>query len=199
MKRKTRNLRRKAPLWLCLVAGVSAVAMVALVVLYSARTVQADASLPRPAFTASAVSPASSATPISLSDQEPSIPQNAPTPAAKSWKDRIQGVASWYGGVFNGRRTASGEPYNMYAMTACHPSLPFGSIVRVVDLRNHRSVVVRITDRGDLVEEGRIIDLSYGAAKKLGMAKAGLAKVELQVLSLGKQQKQLVQPPAGGE
>jgi rare lipoprotein A len=87
----------------------------------------------------------------------------------------------------------------MYAMTACHPSLPFGSIVRVVDLRNHRSVVVRITDRGDLVEEGRIIDLSYGAAKKLGMAKAGLAKVELQVLSLGKQQKQLVQPPAGGE
>jgi rare lipoprotein A len=183
---------------------------VALVVLYSARTVQADASLPKPAFTAPAASLAVSATPASLSanpaklaDQEPQIPQNAPTPAAQNWKDRIQGVASWYGGVFNGRKTADGEVYDMYAMTACHPSLPFGSIVRVVDLRNRRSVVVRITDRGDLVEEGRIIDLSYGAAKKLGMAQAGLAKVELQVLSLGKQQRQPVtisqQPVAGGQ
>ncbi len=74
----------------------------------------------------------------------------------------------------------------MYAMTACHPTLPFGSIVRVVNRTNHRSVVVRITDRGDLIEEGRIIDLSYGAAKKLGMTSAGLAEVELQILSLGK-------------
>ena len=187
MKRKTRNLGRKAPLWICLAAGVSAVAMVALVVLYSARTVQADASLPRPALTAPAASPASSATPASLADQEP--PQTAPTPAALNWKDRIRGVASWYGGVFNGRKTASGETYDMYAMTACHPSLPFGSIVRVVNVHNHRSVVVKITDRGDLVEEGRIIDLSYGAAKKLGMTQAGLAKVDLEVLSLGKQQK----------
>src|SRR5579863_8993866 len=103
--RKTRNLGRKAPLWICLVAGVSAVAMVALVVLYSARTVQADASLPKPAFTAPVASPATSATPESLranpamlADQEPRIPQNAPTPAAQNWKDRIQGVASWYGG-----------------------------------------------------------------------------------------------------
>ncbi len=187
MKRKTRNLGRKAPLWLCLVAGVSAVAMVALVVLYSARTVQADASLPRPALTAPAASPAKIATPVSLADQEP--PQTAPTPAALNWKDRIRGVASWYGGVFNGRKTASGETYDMYAMTACHPSLPIGSIVRVVNVHNHRSVVVKITDRGDLVEEGRIIDLSYGAAKKLGMTQSGLAKVDLEVLSLGKQQK----------
>ena len=74
----------------------------------------------------------------------------------------------------------------MYAMTACHPTLPFGSIVRVVNRSNHRSVVVRITDRGDLVEEGRIIDLSYGAARKLGMTWAGLAHVDLEVLSLGK-------------
>jgi len=99
-------------------------------------------------------------------------------------------VASWYGGVFNGRKTASGETYDMYAMTACHPSLPFGSIVRVVNVHNHRSVVVRITDRGDLVEEGRIIDLSYGAAQKLGMTRSGLAKVDLQVLSLGRPQRQ---------
>ncbi len=177
-------------------AGVSAVAMVALVVLFSARTVQADASLPKPAFTAPAASPATSATPASLADQEPQIPQNAPTTAAQNWNDRIHGVASWYGGVFNGRKTASGEIYDMYAMTACHPSLPFGSIVRVVNVHNHRSVVVRITDRGDLVQEGRIIDLSYGAAQKLGMTWSGLAKVDLQVLSLGKQRKQ---PVVGGQ
>jgi rare lipoprotein A len=95
-------------------------------------------------------------------------------------------VASWYGGVFNGRKTASGEVYDMYAMTACHPTLPFGSVVRVVNQSNHRSVVVRINDRGDLVVEGRIIDLSYGAARRLGMTHAGLADVDLQVLSLGK-------------
>jgi len=74
----------------------------------------------------------------------------------------------------------------MYAMTACHPTLPFGSIVRVVNRSNHRSVVVRITDRGDLSAEGRIIDLSYGAARKLGMAWDGIAQVDLEVLSLGK-------------
>jgi rare lipoprotein A len=198
MKRKTRNLRRKAPLWICFLAGVSAVAMVALVVLFSARTVQADAGLPRPvsiapaAPPAASASPASLATPASLADKEPQIPQSAPTAAAKSWNDRIHGVASWYGGVFNGRKTASGETYDMYAMTACHPSLPFGSIVRVVNVHNHRSVVVRITDRGDLVDEGRIIDLSYGAALKLGMTWNGLAHVDLQVLSLGKQPRLLL-------
>jgi rare lipoprotein A len=73
----------------------------------------------------------------------------------------------------------------MYALTACHPTLPFGSLVRVVNKANHHSVVVRIIDRGDLVDEGRIIDLSYGAASRLSMTKAGLAKVDLQVLTLG--------------
>lgn len=74
----------------------------------------------------------------------------------------------------------------MYAMTACHPTLPFGSLVRVINHKNHRSVVVRITDRGDLVEQDRIIDLSYEAANKLSMTRAGLAKVDIEVLSLGK-------------
>jgi rare lipoprotein A len=78
----------------------------------------------------------------------------------------------------------------MYAMTACHPTLPFGSLVRVINKENKRSVVVRITDRGDLVDQGRIIDLSYGAAKRLAMAHDGLAEVSLVVLSLGKQQAQ---------
>jgi len=72
----------------------------------------------------------------------------------------------------------------MFAMTACHPTLPFGSIVRVVNKKNKRSVVVRITDRGDLLD-GRIIDLSFAAAEKLKMARAGLATVDLQVISLG--------------
>jgi rare lipoprotein A len=72
----------------------------------------------------------------------------------------------------------------MYAMTACHPTLPFGSVVRVLNTENKRSVVVRITDRGAL-QEGRIIDLSLAAAQKLDITKAGLARVELEVLSLG--------------
>lgn len=182
--RKTRNLRRQTPLRVGIVAGASAVALVAAVFLLTARSVQADAGLPRPASTPPAVLSAASATPASLADQEPPIPQTTNQEASK-WHNRIHGIASWYGGVFNGRRTASGEIYNMYAMTACHPTLPFGSIVRVVNRTNHRSVVVRITDRGDLVQEGRIIDLSYGAAEKIGMTWNGLAKVDLQVLSLG--------------
>jgi rare lipoprotein A len=93
-------------------------------------------------------------------------------------------LASWYGGVFEGRATASGERFNMFAMTACHPTLPFGSLVKVVNLNNGRSVVVRITDRGDL-PEGRIVDLSYGAAEKLAMTKEGLAPVALDVISRG--------------
>jgi len=97
----------------------------------------------------------------------------------------LRGIATWYGTVFNGRKTASGETYDMYAMTACHPTLPFGSLVKVVNLKNKRSVVVRITDRGDLAE-GRIIDLSFGAAQKLAMTEAGIAPVVLQVITKGR-------------
>jgi len=75
----------------------------------------------------------------------------------------------------------------MYAMTACHPTLPFGTMVRVVNLDNGRSVVVRITDRGYLYN-GRMLDLSYGAAEKLAMIKNGVARVKLDVISLGKSQ-----------
>ena len=183
--RKTRNLRRNAPLWIGIVAGVSAVALVALVFLFTTRTVQADAGLSRPTTAAPASPLAASATPAFSAVKNPALPQAPQTDAARQWKDRLHGLASWYGGVFNGRRTASGEVYDMYAMTACHPTLPFGSLVRVVNRRNHRSVVVRITDRGDLVHEGRVIDLSYGAADKLGMTWAGISRVDLEVLSLG--------------
>ncbi len=97
----------------------------------------------------------------------------------------LRGIATWYGDMFNGRKTASGETYDMRAMTACHPNLPFGSLVKVVNLKNKRSVVVRITDRGDLAK-GRIIDLSQAAAEKLAMTEAGLAPVVLQVISPGR-------------
>src|SRR5271169_4846229 len=74
------------------------------------------------------------------------------------------GTASWYGEYFDGKPTASGEPYDMYDMTAAHLTLPMGSYVKVTNLRNGRAVVVRVNDRGPIVP-GRIIDLSYGAAQ----------------------------------
>jgi rare lipoprotein A len=88
-----------------------------------------------------------------------------------------RGVASWYGRKFHGRRTASGEVYNMYAMTAAHPTLPLPSYARVFNPANRREVVVRINDRGPF-HRGRIIDLSYAAAHKLGMLH-GVAPVEV--------------------
>jgi rare lipoprotein A len=97
----------------------------------------------------------------------------------------LHGIASWYGSVLNGHRTASGEPFDMFAMTACHPTLPFGTLVRVVNQDTKKSVVVRINDRG-ILSEGRIIDLSYAAAQELKMTKAGLAQVDVEVISLGR-------------
>lgn len=93
-----------------------------------------------------------------------------------------RGLASWYGHPYHGRPTSSGEIYNMYAMTAAHRTLPFGTHVRVHDLDNGQTVEVRINDRGPFVE-GRIIDLSYAAAKAMGMAGAGIARVQLEILN----------------
>jgi rare lipoprotein A len=93
-----------------------------------------------------------------------------------------QGIASWYGHPYHGRPTSSGEIYNMYAMTAAHRTLPFGTQVRVHDLDNGQAVQVRINDRGPFVE-GRIIDLSYSAAKAMGMLGAGTARVQLEILN----------------
>ena len=91
---------------------------------------------------------------------------------------REKGVASWYGKMFHGRKTSSGDTYDMYAMTAAHPSLPIPSYVRVTNLNNGRSAVVRVNDRGPF-HPGRIIDLSYAAAYKLGYADQGHASVEV--------------------
>lgn len=91
------------------------------------------------------------------------------------------GIASWYGAPYHNRRGSNGEIYDMNAMTAAHRTLPLGSIVRVTELQNHHSVIVRITDRGPFVE-GRIIDLSQAAARKLGLVQKGTAKVEVDLL-----------------
>ncbi len=91
------------------------------------------------------------------------------------------GTASWYGTDFQGKTTASGQPYNMYDLTAAHPTLPIGSWVRVTNLRNGRSVVVRINDRGPIVP-GRIIDVSYSTARQLRFKAQGLQQVRLDVV-----------------
>jgi rare lipoprotein A len=91
------------------------------------------------------------------------------------------GTASWYGENFQGKPTAIGEPYNMYDLTAAHPTLPLGSYVRVTNLRNGRAVVVRINDRGPVVP-GRIIDVSYNTARALQFKSQGLQRVRLDVV-----------------
>jgi peptidoglycan lytic transglycosylase len=91
------------------------------------------------------------------------------------------GTASWYGSSFQGKPTASGEPYNMYDLTAAHPELPLGTLVRVTNLHNGRSVVLRINDRGPVVP-GRIIDVSYSAARVLKFKAKGTQRVRLDVV-----------------
>src|ERR1700684_1262244 len=97
------------------------------------------------------------------------------------------GTASWYGEFFDGKPTASGEDYDMYDMTAAHPTLPLGSYVKVTNLHNGRAVVVKVNDRGPIVQ-GRIIDLSYGAAKVLEFKDHGLQKVRLDLVKRGTSQ-----------
>jgi rare lipoprotein A (peptidoglycan hydrolase) len=92
------------------------------------------------------------------------------------------GVGSWYGRWHEGRRTANGERFNMYLMTAAHPTLPLGTIVRVTDIATGKQVIVRINDRGPYVN-GRIIDLSAAAALALGISRKGIAKLEVEAFA----------------
>jgi len=103
-----------------------------------------------------------------------------------------RGVASWYGPDFHGERTAMGEPYDMYSMTAAHPTLPLPAYARVTNLQNGRSIVVRINDRGPFKKD-RILDLSYVAAQKLDVVRTGTAMVEVTALTPGGRE-----PPAAG-
>lgn len=109
------------------------------------------------------------------------------TEAEKNLLPRIvrylkQGVASWYGPEFHGKKTASGEIYDMYAMTAAHKTLPISSYARVTNLENQRSVIVRINDRGPF-HGNRVMDLSYAAAKKLDLHEAGAGAVEIKAIA----------------
>ncbi|MBI5755902.1 MAG: septal ring lytic transglycosylase RlpA family protein [Nitrospirae bacterium] len=96
-----------------------------------------------------------------------------------------RGIASWYGEDFHGRPTSSGEIYDMFRLTAAHKLMPLGTKARITNLENGQSIVVKINDRGPFVD-GRIIDLSYGAAERLGMLETGLSRVEVEVLEWGK-------------
>ena len=113
-----------------------------------------------------------------------SVPRNTRKATVSKKRERKPyqvGTASWYGRYFHGRPTASGEPYDMFSLTAAHRTLKLGTWVRVTNLRNGRSVLVRINDRGP-VPESRIIDLSYEAATLLDFRAHGLAKVRVDVV-----------------
>lgn len=119
-------------------------------------------------------------------DYQSSHPTAQPEVAKKkpiqSIKATEVGKASWYGEDFDGKPTASGEPYDMYELTAAHRTLPLGTWVKVTNLKNHRWVLVRINDRGP-VPTDRIIDLSYSAARMLNMSGQGLARVRLEIVN----------------
>jgi rare lipoprotein A (peptidoglycan hydrolase) len=121
------------------------------------------------------------------SDPSPAMPKQSVTPQRKATSQRPLAIwtcmTSWYGEDFDGQPTANGETYDMYGDTAAHPTLPLGSIVRVVNPKNDRSQVVRINDRGPYVE-GRELDVSYEVARRLGFEQTGTARVRLELLKV---------------
>jgi rare lipoprotein A len=132
----------------------------------------------------------------SPADHLSSVPDTATSskavrPARHHWYQL--GVASWYGKFFQGKTTASGQPYDENAMTCAHRSLPLGSLLRVTNLRNHKSVVVRVNDRGP-VPENRVIDLSLAAAESLGFSQRGLAPVKVELIGSSTQVAELSVP-----
>ena len=112
--------------------------------------------------------------------EAPSVARSAePAKPLRTWV----GNASWYGPGFNGRKTANGERYDSEALTAAHPTLPFGSLVRVINPRTQQFELVRINDRGPF-QEGREIDVSYRVARKIGLIKPGVRQVRLELIAL---------------
>jgi rare lipoprotein A len=107
-----------------------------------------------------------------------------PVKPIKAWV----GNASWYGGDFNGKKTANGELFDCESLTAAHPNLPFGSIVRIVNARTGQFELVRINDRGPY-QEGREIDVSYRVARKIGLINSGVSQVRLELLELPRKQR----------
>jgi rare lipoprotein A len=117
------------------------------------------------------------------SESRSNVPQKSRVTGVKKQRTKPYqvGTASWYGDYFQGKPTASGEPYDMYDLTAAHPSLPLGTFVRVTNLRNGRSVVVRVNDRGPVVP-GRIMDVSYNTARVLQFKAQGVQRVRLDIV-----------------
>lgn len=136
-----------------------------------------------------AASIAASAQSASAPAAAPAKPAESAAPAAASAPaatgDALSGTAAWYGRKFNGRKTASGQRFNAAALTAAHPTLAFGSRVKVTNSKNQRSVVVVINDRGPSTP-GRIIDVSQAAAQRLGFIRAGTAEVKVEVVAAAK-------------
>lgn len=170
----TRNLNGKQSLWFWATGAALSLTLAAVFFVDSTLTVQAYTPLARPASTLPPGAPR---------DVDSGIVA-APRKKAVAAVDALRGIATWYGKVLNGRHTASGERFNMFAMTCAHKSLPFGTVVRVVDLDTAKSVVVRVTDRGEL-PDNHVIDLSWAAARELGTLKTGVANVRLEVIPPG--------------
>ena len=117
---------------------------------------------------------------IDIAEDEPSVIEKLNTVASKTVRKFSQtGAASWYGRQFHGRKTASGETFDMNGLTAAHRTLPLNCYIRVTNKENGKSVVVKINDRGPF-HGNRVLDLSYGAAKRLGVTNAGVAKVSIE-------------------
>ena len=102
----------------------------------------------------------------------------------KSNQTIYEGISSWYGPNFHGKLTANGEIFDMYGTTAAHKTLPLNSIVRVTNLENYKSIILKINDRGPYVGD-RILDCSFGAAKKLGFDKLGTTTVKIEIIEFG--------------
>jgi rare lipoprotein A len=135
-----------------------------------------------PASRTSSVSPEPPARAIAPAQTETETEEDALHIPADAKPISVEtGLASWYGGPYHNRRGSNGEVYNMHAMTAAHRTLPLGSIVRVINVKTGHSTLVRITDRGPFVE-GRVLDLSQAAAKKVDVWQAGVAMVRIEVL-----------------
>jgi rare lipoprotein A len=160
-----------------LVAACAALATISV-----AQAQQASAPAAAPAMPA--ITPAPEPAPTVTPAPGPARKVMITAPAAASG-DASEGKVAHYGAKFNGRKTASGEVFNVNAMTMAHKTLPFGTRVKVTNLANKKSVVVRVNDRGP-TDPGRIGDLTSGAARKIGMTRAGVADVRLEVVGQAK-------------
>ncbi len=181
-RQKSRTLSPARPRRFWLLAGALSLAVAAAVFTDSTLTVHADAPLARPAATLPPGPPPENSFTALARPVAPFIPSDA-----------LRGIATWYGSVLEGHHTASGERFDMDAMTAAHKTLPFGTVLRVVNLRTHRSVVVRVNDRG-ILPGNHVIDLSYAAAKELNIVKSGIAPVRLEIIALGGQASPIQEP-----